>query len=219
MSEMAKASTERAQQAGQTAKQEASATAGQARQGASEVAATAAEQAGNVAGEVRAQAGAVAGDLRARIAEEADNQARRGAEVVRRWADDLSGLGDGAPDSPAKGLVAQAADRGHRAADYLDSRGVGGLVGDLEDFARRRPGAFLGGAVLAGFAVGRLAKAGGKAAGAGGTAAGAGGTAGGGADGGADGFGPGPSAQPPVPVTGSLPEDPAAAELQGYRGA
>ncbi|MFE6200329.1 hypothetical protein [Streptomyces sp. NPDC057838] len=168
MSDMAKVSTDRAQQAGQTAKQEAAATADQARQGAGEVAGTAAEQLRAVTGEARAQAGAVAGDLRTRVTEEADNQARRGARAVRQWADDLSGLADGADtDSPARSLVAQAADRGHRAADYLDSRGVGGLVGDLQDFARRRPGAFLGGAVLAGFAVGRLAKAGSKASGSG----------------------------------------------------
>ncbi|MFJ3445383.1 hypothetical protein ACIPM2_29865 [Streptomyces sp. NPDC086081] len=190
MSEMAKVSTDRAQQAGQTAKQEAAATAGQARQGASEVAGTAAEQVKNVTGKARAQAGAMAGDLRARVGEEADQQARRGAQVMRQWADDLSGLADGAAaDSPARSLVAQAADRGHRAADYLDSHGVGGLVGDLEDFARRRPGAFLGGAVLAGFAVGRLAKAGGKANG-------------------ASGSGAGPSARPDPPG----PESPPAAE-------
>ncbi|MFE0470301.1 hypothetical protein ACFW2V_01625 [Streptomyces sp. NPDC058947] len=194
MSEMAKVSTDRARQAGQTAKQEASATAGQARQGAGAVVGTAAEQVGAVTGEARAQAGAMAGDLRARVTEEADQQARRGAQVMRQWADDLSGLADGADaDTPAKSLVAQVADRGHRAADYLDSRGVGGLVGDLEDFARRRPGAFLGGAVLAGIAVGRLAKAGSKA----------------------NGSGPGPDERPGTPGPGSLPEDAAPPQLPG----
>lgn len=54
----------------------------------------------------------------------------------------------------------QAANRGRRAADYLEERGVDGLVGDLQGFARRRPGAFLGGAVLAGLVAGRLMKAG-----------------------------------------------------------
>ncbi|MDT0391035.1 hypothetical protein [Streptomyces sp. DSM 41921] len=197
MSEMAKVSTGRAQQAGQTAKQEASATAGQARQGAGEVVGTATEQVRAVTGEARAQAGAMAGDLRARVTEEADQQARRGAQVVRQWADDLSGLAERADaDTPAKSLVAQVADRGHRAADYLDSRGVGGLVGDLEDFARRRPGAFLGGAVLAGIAVGRLAKAGGKANGSGPRPAGEPGTP-----------GAGPEEQVPGPPgTAGLPE-------------
>ncbi|MEV3970529.1 hypothetical protein AB0K68_20645 [Streptomyces sp. NPDC050698] len=193
MSEMANASTERARQAGQTAKQEASATAGQAREGASEVVGTATEQVKAVTGEARAQAGAMAGDLRSRVTEEAESQARRGAQVMREWADDLSGLAQNADtDSPAKKLVVQAADRGHRAADYLDSRGVGGLVGDLQDFARRRPGAFLGGAVLAGFAVGRLAKAGSKT------------------------NGSGPSAQSNGSGPQALPEDAAVPELPGY---
>ncbi|MFD5338261.1 hypothetical protein [Streptomyces hawaiiensis] len=195
MSEMANASTSRAQQAGQTAKQEASATAGQAREGAGEVVGTATDQVRAVTGEARAQAGAMAGDLRTRVTEEAESQARRGAQVMRQWADDLSGLADGADtDSPAKSLVTQAADRGHRAADYLDTRGVGGLVGDLQDFARRRPGAFLGGAVLAGFAVGRLAKAGGKA----------------------DGSGSNPSAQPRTSGPQSLPGDAAPPGLPGH---
>ncbi|MER7481867.1 hypothetical protein ABTX60_30265 [Streptomyces sp. NPDC126510] len=168
MSEMANESTSRAQQAGQTAKQEASATVGQARKGASQVAGTAGDQVRAVTGEARAQAGAMAGDLRTRVTEEAESQTRRGAQVMRQWADDLSGLADSADaDSPARSLVTQAADRGHRAADYLDTRGAGGLVDDLQDFARRRPGAFLGGAVVAGFAVGRLAKAGSKANGSG----------------------------------------------------
>lgn len=202
MSEMTNVSTGRAQQAGQTARQEAAATADQARQGAGEVVGTAAEQARAVTGEARAQAGAMAGDLRARVAEEAENQARRGAQAMRQWADDLSGLAEGADgDSPARSLVAQAADRGHRAADYLDSRGVGGLVGDLEDFARRRPGAFLGGAVLAGFAIGRLAKAGGKAGGE------------------ANGSGPGPSERPGAPGPVPLPGEAAPPELPEHREA
>jgi hypothetical protein len=194
MSEMANESTGRAQQAGQTAKQEASATAGQARKGASRVAGTATDQVRAVTGEARAQAGAMAGDLRTRVTEEAESQTRRGAQVMRQWADDLSGLADNADrDSPARSLVTQAADRGHRAADYLDSRGVGGLVDDLQHFARRRPGAFLGGAVVAGFTVGRLAKAGSKA----------------------DGSGSGPSAPPRASGTQNLPGDAAPPELPG----
>jgi hypothetical protein len=56
--------------------------------------------------------------------------------------------------------VSRAADGGHRAADYLTEHGVGGTVEQMQDVARRRPVTFLGGAALAGFAVGRLAKAG-----------------------------------------------------------
>jgi hypothetical protein len=161
MSDMSNEGAGRAQQAGQTAKQEASATTDRTRQAAGEVAGTVAEQAKAVTGEAREQASAAARELRGRVTEQAESQTKRGAEALRQWADDLSGLADKADgDSPAKTLVAQVADRGHRAADHLDKQGAEGLLQDLQDFARRRPGAFLGAAALAGLAVGRLAKAG-----------------------------------------------------------
>lgn len=151
----------RVQQTGQAAKEQTAAAAGQARQGAGEVAGTAAEQARAVAGETRHQAGNVVSDLRQRLMEQGQEQTERLAGTVRQWADDLAGLARNAPgDSPARSLAAQAADRGHSTADYLGKNGVEGLVGDLQDFARRRPGAFLGGAVLTGLLVGRAAKAG-----------------------------------------------------------
>jgi uncharacterized protein YjbJ (UPF0337 family) len=154
----------RVEAVGQTAKEQASATAGQAREAAGEVAGTALEQARTVAGEARRQAGSAVGDLRGRVSEEVEGQTRRAAGTVRQWADDLAELARNAPDgSPARSLVSQAADGGHRAADYLDQHGVQGMTEDVKGFARRRPGAFLAGAAMAGFAVGRIAKAGSKA--------------------------------------------------------
>ncbi|MFD5270418.1 hypothetical protein [Streptomyces sp. NPDC058335] len=146
------------------AKAETSATAGQAKEAATQVAGTAAEQVQSVVGEARQQAGTVIGELRHRAMGEAEGQTKRAADTLRQWASDLSGLAENAQkDSPARSLAAQAADKGHRAADYLDKQGVDGLVSDLQGFARRRPGAFLGGAVLAGMAVGRLARVAGSA--------------------------------------------------------
>ncbi|MFI2369280.1 hypothetical protein [Streptomyces sp. NPDC018833] len=155
----------RVQQTGQAAKEQASAAADRTGQAVGEVAGTAAEQAKVVAGEARQQAGSAIRDLRQRAVDEGQGQMERLATTVRQWADDLAGMAENASgDSPARSLAAQAADGGHRAADYLDKNGVQGLIGDLQDFGRRRPGAFLGGAVLAGLVVGRLAKAGTKAA-------------------------------------------------------
>ncbi|MGK5532504.1 hypothetical protein [Streptomyces sp. URMC 129] len=147
-------STERAQQ-------EMSATAGQAGQAARGLVGDAREQARSVTGQAKDHARTTAHDLKERMAGEADSQTRRTAGAVRQWADDLAGLADHAPaDSPARTLVAQAADRGHRAADYIDERGVDGLIEEVQGFARRRPAAFLGGAALAGFAIGRIVKLG-----------------------------------------------------------
>ncbi|MFI2422938.1 hypothetical protein ACH5A7_02325 [Streptomyces sp. NPDC018955] len=144
---------------GDKVKAETSATAGQARQAAGQVAGTAAEQARTVVGEARQQAGTVIEDLRTRAIDEADGQTRRAAGTLRQWANDFSNLAAHAEhDSPARGLAARAGDKGQRMADYLERQGVEGLVADLQGFARRRPGAFLGGALLTGLAVGRLAK-------------------------------------------------------------
>ncbi|MFJ9724912.1 hypothetical protein ACIRP3_19395 [Streptomyces sp. NPDC101209] len=151
----------RLRETGETAKAEATATADQARQAAGQVKETVAEQGKAVVGEARQQAGRALDDLRSRTVAEVEEQARRAAGVLRQWSDDIGGLADHAPgDSPARSVAAQISDRGHRAAGYLEKQGVDGVLTDLRDFARRRPGAFLGGALLAGLAVGRLAKVG-----------------------------------------------------------
>ncbi|MGW1669909.1 hypothetical protein [Streptomyces sp. NPDC002324] len=160
MSEAAQGDTTRVRQTGETARAEASATADQARQAAGQVAGTAMDQARTVADEARQQVGAVAHDLRSRAMNEAEEQTRRASGSLRHWADDLAGMAENAQgDSPARSLAAQAADGGRRAADYLDEQGVDGILTDVQDFARRRPGIFLGSALLAGLAVGRLVKA------------------------------------------------------------
>ncbi|MEU5716275.1 hypothetical protein AB0G71_10880 [Streptomyces sp. NPDC020403] len=124
------------------------------------MAGTAAEQARAVAGEARRQAGSTVHGLRQRLRDEGQGQTERLAGAVRQWADDLEGLARGAPgDSPARSLTARTADQGHRAADYLAAHRLDGMLGDLQDFGRRRPAAFLGGAVPAGLVVGRPGKA------------------------------------------------------------
>ncbi|GAA3900846.1 hypothetical protein GCM10023084_61620 [Streptomyces lacrimifluminis] len=154
----------RLRQTGETAKSEATTTADQARQAAGQVTGTVAEQTRAVAGEARQQAGAAFGELRSRAVNEVEEQARRATGMLRQWSDDIGGLADNAPgDSPARSLASQMSDSGHRAADYLEKQGVDGALSDLRHFARRRPGAFLGGALVAGVVVGRLAKASGKA--------------------------------------------------------
>ncbi|MFD3737368.1 hypothetical protein [Streptomyces sp. NPDC058629] len=126
---------------------------------AGDVADTAKEQAADVAGEVTARAQDVVGELRDQLERQARSQTQRLADNVRRLADDLHDMSrNGDSDSSATGAVRQLADRGHQAASRLESRGPDGLLSDLQDFARRRPGAFLAGAALAGFATARLAK-------------------------------------------------------------
>ncbi|UED84271.1 hypothetical protein [Streptomyces profundus] len=108
-----------------------------------------------------AKARAAARQVRERAGDQAEGQTHRAADQVRRIADELAELARQAPeDSPTRGLVSQAANGGHRAASYLDEHGVDGLLENTQRFARQRPTAFVGATALAGFAVGRLAKAG-----------------------------------------------------------
>ncbi|GIH78393.1 hypothetical protein [Planobispora longispora] len=135
-------------------------TAQQAKSAAGEVAETAKEQTRAVAGEARHQARRVAGQLRDRVGEQAQHQSRRAAQGIRQWSDDLSSMKEAVkPDSPVHGAVQQIADSGRRAADYLEEHGLAGVVDEVQNFARRRPGLFLAGALVAGFLAGRVAKA------------------------------------------------------------
>ncbi|MGW7102370.1 hypothetical protein [Streptomyces sp. NPDC054838] len=126
---------------------------------AAEVGGTAKEQAGNVVGEATAQARDLVGELRTQLTGQAETQTQRLAEKVRRLSQELRELGDnGKPDSTMADVARQLAYGGHKVASHMDRRGPEGLVSDLQNFARRRPGAFLAGAALAGFVVARAGK-------------------------------------------------------------
>lgn len=143
----------------ETAKKKAGEGAGLVSDKATDVVDTAQERAGDVAREASSQVQNVAGELRDQLQDHAETQTRRLAESVRQLSDELGTMGErGEPDSPATKAVRQVSRRGHDMAEKLEARGPQGLVGDLQDFARRRPGVFLAGAALAGFAAARLGK-------------------------------------------------------------
>lgn len=124
------------------------------------VATTAKEEGRGVAGQVAAQARSVAGDVRQRVTHEAHTQNQRLAGGLRQLADqfDEMTMNLKQSDSPARTVVQRLSDGGRRAADYLEQQGPEGALREVQEFARRRPGMFLLGAALAGFAVGRLGK-------------------------------------------------------------
>ncbi|WP_405455583.1 hypothetical protein OG786_02170 [Streptomyces sp. NBC_00101] len=126
---------------------------------AADVAGTAKDRAGDVAGEASARARDVADELRGQLRDQAQSQTDRLAHAVRQLADELGDMGSSGKDgSPATNAVRQVAGHGRDMAARLESRGPQGLLSDLQDFARRRPGMFLAGAALAGFATARLGK-------------------------------------------------------------
>jgi len=127
-------------------------------QAAGDVAATAKEQARQVTGEVRAQARSVAADVRDRVSDQAHAQNDRLADGMRRLADELDDMAADRKDSPARTVVSRVAQSSRQIADHLAERGPEGVLAEVQDFARRRPGAFLATALVSGFVVGRLGK-------------------------------------------------------------
>jgi len=124
----------------------------------SEVKDTAAEQAQRVGAEAKMQVRSVAGDVRDTLGEHARMQSDRLVSGIRRTADELDEMRGDRGDGPAATVVSRIADGGRELADYLDRHGPEGGLREVQDFARRRPGAFLTTALAAGFIIGRLGK-------------------------------------------------------------
>ncbi|WP_203902737.1 hypothetical protein [Virgisporangium aliadipatigenens] len=127
-------------------------------QAAGEVKETAAQQARRVAAETGTQARSVASDVRDRLGEQARTQNDRLVSGIRQTADHLDEMRGDRTDTPAATMVSRVADSGRQFADYLDRNGLEGVLAEVQDFARRRPGAFVAAALATGFIVGRLGK-------------------------------------------------------------
>jgi ElaB/YqjD/DUF883 family membrane-anchored ribosome-binding protein len=85
----------------------------------------------------------------------AGSQARAVAQAIGRSSEQLRQEGK---DTPAR-LVAQAAERIEGLGSYLEGRGGSEMLGDVEDFARRRPWFVAGVGLAAGLAASRFLKA------------------------------------------------------------
>lgn len=144
---------------GQVARDEATDVGRSAADAGRHVAGTAAEQAGQVAQEAKAQARDFLGEARGQIQSQARTGQDKAAGGIRALSQELREMADGGQQSgTASELARQAADRADQVADWLGRREPGDLVEEVRSFARRRPGAFLIGAALAGVVVGRLTR-------------------------------------------------------------
>lgn len=145
--------TERAQQAASTAADEGKHVAGVATSEAQNVASTAAQEARHVVNDALGQ---VTGQLNEQATTQRDNL----VGTLRSLGDDLERM---ASQSGAGGLAAdlarEVADRAKALGSRLDGQEPGQLLDEVRDFARRRPGTFLLGALAAGVVAGRVFKA------------------------------------------------------------
>jgi hypothetical protein len=127
-------------------------------QAATEVKDTAKEQVQRVGSVTKTQVRNVAADVRDKVSDQARTQNGKLVDSIRQTADQLDDMRGERADSPAAAVVSRVADGGRQLADYLDRNGPEGVLREVQDFARRRPGAFLATALAAGFVVGRLGK-------------------------------------------------------------
>jgi len=135
--------------------------------------ATGAESGGEVTGAIGAavdQAKEKAGELVDQATEQAkprlENQKERAADGLSSAAHALRQtsrhLREQEESSPIVGYTERAADRVERLADYLREREIGDLIGEVEDFARRQPVLFVGGAFTLGLLAARFLKSSGQ---------------------------------------------------------
>lgn len=145
-----------------TAKGQASQVGQAAKAQAGQVASTAKDEAKNVAGEAKNQARNLLQETQSQVREQAGGQKDKASGGLRSLAEELRSMADGTQGGPTSGmatdLARQASDKAHDLASWLDSREPGDLLEEVRDLARRKPGAFLLGAAVAGVAAGRLTR-------------------------------------------------------------
>src|SRR4051794_20536235 len=117
------------------------------------------ERAQQAAGEAQEKAQQAAGQAKDRVREQLDQRSTHAGEQVSASASDIRSVAEQlraqGKDQPAK-LAEQAADRAERVGGYLKQSDADRILGDLEDFGRRRPLAVVAGGLALGFAASRL---------------------------------------------------------------
>lgn len=165
---VASRAAEEASDVASTAAEEGQQLVALASEQATELGSTVREQTARVRGEVVDQGKSLVEEARSQAQAQAHAQSRRLADSLSRLGDEVRALAEGRPDEAgtvrpyvtnAADAVYDAADRLYGLASDIDTRGFTGVLEDLQTFARRRPGAFLLGAAVAGFGVGRAVRA------------------------------------------------------------
>lgn len=144
----------------ESARDRGAAVARNAQDEAASVAGTAQQEAGHVAEEARHQARNVAEDARRQLRDQAQTQTDHLGEAMESVGKQLHALAEGHPqDAGRVGEFAESiAERVEHLGHRVNELGFDGTVEEVQRFARRRPGAFLAGAAVLGFAATRFAQ-------------------------------------------------------------
>jgi hypothetical protein len=140
-------------------KENATEAAHQGKQAVGEVAQSATERAGEVKDEAVRQARDLMGEAKNQVSQQAGQQHRALVSNLRSLGSELGAMSrHDEQQGVATELASQAQQRVSGLADWLESREPGQILDEVRDFARRRPGTFLVGALAAGMVAGRLAR-------------------------------------------------------------
>jgi hypothetical protein len=133
--------------------------AGQAATAAQGVARTAKEEAANVASEAKSSAQDLLGQAKSGLTSQAGTQQQKAAEGIRNISSQLHSMAS-APEQQgvASDLIRQAAQRSESVASWLENKQPGDILGEVQRFARNKPGTFLLLAAGAGVLAGRLTR-------------------------------------------------------------
>lgn len=150
----------KASEAAGTAKEEAAGVAADAKSAASQVGGTAKDEAAKVASSAKDQASSLLSEATSNLRTQTDAGKGHAAAGLRGFSSELASLAEGSQEQGAvSDLARQASQRLGGAAGWLEDRDLDGVLSDVQDFARRRPLAFIGLALGAGVVVGRLSRA------------------------------------------------------------
>lgn len=142
---------ERAQAAASTAADESKHVAGVAQGEAAKVASEATAQVKSLAGEATTQ-------VTEQVSDQTKQQRDKLVSTLGTLGDDLDQMAERSDGGLASDVAREVAGHTRSFTSYLDGREPGELLDDVRDFARRKPGTFLLGALVAGVVAGRLAR-------------------------------------------------------------
>src|SRR5690606_13499906 len=113
----------------------------------------------HVAEQAKQGAGRVAEEVKDKAHDQADRQMDRAAERLHSVADQLESM---TQETDQEGILVDYALNGarrlHSLADHLEQDGIDGIIQDVENFARRRPGMFIAAGMGVGMVLGRWLK-------------------------------------------------------------
>jgi hypothetical protein len=122
------------------------------------VAGVAQGEAKRVVSEAQAQAHGLLDQATSQVDEQSRAQRDRLVSTLQSFGDELEQMAEHGQNGMATDIARQVAERARTMSAHLDGREPRELLDDVRQFARRRPGTFLLGALAAGVVAGRLTR-------------------------------------------------------------